>query len=55
MLKMKVSHKVISFVMLLIIGVEIFSPTATDVSAEVSLGQLCSASPFQNLSSLTHP
>ena len=49
MLKMKVSHKVISFVMLLIIGVEIFSPTSTDVSAEVSLGQLYSASPFQNL------
>jgi len=45
MLKMKVSHKVISFVMLLIIGVEIFSPTSTDVSAEVGLGQLYYASP----------
>ena len=52
---MKVSHKVISFVMLLIIGVEIFSPTATDVSAEVSLGQLYSASPFRNLGSRTPP
>ena len=45
MLKMKVSHKVISFVMLLIVGVELFSPTVQDVSAEVRLGQLC-AEPF---------
>ena len=45
MLKNKVSHKVISFVMLLIIGVEMLAPSATDITAEIGLGQLYFACP----------
>ena len=45
MLKNKVSHKVISFVMLLIIGVEMLAPSAIDITAEIGLGQLYFACP----------
>ena len=45
MLKNKVSHKVIAFVMLLIIGVEVLSGTATDISAEIGIAQLYWAAP----------
>lgn len=45
MLKNKVSHKVISFVMLLIIGVEMLGPASLDVAAEVGLGQVYYACP----------